>query len=666
MSGAKGRKPNGGDSLKRGGALRCATPAGVFDGLLSTFSQDGSGLDGTLGAMLLTEAIEENPSEIVVLDAEGRNLYLNGVARRRLGVAKGDYEGKSLWEMFPKDIADAKFEDISEVVRTGRPLNREVETADIEGRRGTWLHSALRPLKDASGRVAAVLALARDISERKESAKALRRERNRLKTILDGIPDVVGLQLSDHTIISYNKAGYEFLGKPPSEVDGRKCYELIGRQSPCEPCATSLAIKAGRPQSIQRRSPIDGRWLEVRTVPIFDEQGGLREIVELIRDISELKRKEEELFDREKERYAILDGMKGLFVSYLAPDMSVIWANRTMCDMAPGMLANDVKGRLCHELFHGLASVCPGCCAPLALSTGVMQENEMDTVEGRSILVRNTPVKDAAGKVKGIVHVAIDISERKAMEESLRHEKERAEASSRSKGEFLACISHELRTPLNAIIGMTDILKASGGGDPVELVECCDAIRQASEELMSVVGEILDYSSLECDSVRIVSLPFDLKRELDPVGVFMGKQAEAKGLEFRLDIDRGIPELMEGDPHHVRQVVVNLLGNAIKFTERGHVALSASAERVEEDALELSLVVEDSGVGIAKDALERVFDPFVQEDSSTQRAYGGAGLGLSIARNLVRLMGGTISVESEKWKGAKFTVRLPFKLPSGP
>jgi len=287
------------------------------------------------------------------------------------------------------------------------------------------------------------------------------------------------------------------------------------------------------------------------------------------------------------------------------------------------------------------------------------EEEATDSLGNRMwLLTTKVPLFDKDGRVTGIAGVGRDITERQRVEQAMQRAKEAAEAASRAKSEFLANMSHEIRTPLNGVMGMTDL--ALGTQLTPEQRDYLETVKTSSDSLLTVINDILDFSKIEAGKIDLEEVDFNLRESLESTLKTVALRADEKGLELLCEIAPEVPEIVCGDSTRLRQVVINLVGNAIKFTDQGEVALKVQIESRDATACVLRFTVSDSGIGIPEDKRESIFAAFSQADTSTTRKYGGTGLGLTISTRLVEMMGGKIWVESEEGRGSRFhfTARL--------
>ena len=301
-----------------------------------------------------------------------------------------------------------------------------------------------------------------------------------------------------------------------------------------------------------------------------------------------------------------------------------------------------------------------------------IQVEQFETVrirkDGTAVAVSVTlsPLGDADGTISGIATICRDMTERNRAEAALLEREDQLAAArdvaleaSRLKSDFLANMSHEIRTPMNAVIGLTGLLLDSPLSD--EQHEYAEAVRSAGESLLEIINDILDFSKIEAGMLRLELMDFDLRTVIEEVVDLLGAEARDKGLEIAIEVDHDIPRRLRGDPGRLRQIVINLLGNAIKFTDRGSVGIRVRAIGTRPEATLVRFEVTDTGLGVSPEGQRKLFKGFEQVDSSASRRYGGTGLGLAICKQLVDLMGGTIGAQSTLGLGSTFwfVIELP-------
>jgi two-component system sensor histidine kinase/response regulator len=405
----------------------------------------------------------------------------------------------------------------------------------------------------------------------------------------------------------------------------------------------------------------DGRELPAEISLNRLQVPGHEHIVVFARDITVRKWAEEELRRSEDRHRSLIENLPvGLFRTAVDPGKPFILANHALArifgfDSLPEFLE--------HKPLNFYVDPDRRRCwieKMLVQGTIVGEEIALRRKDGSPFpaALSGNLIRDPAGKPAYIDGLIEDIEFRKRAERQLREAKEAAEVASRLKSEFIANVSHEIRTPMNGILGMTELTLATDLTSQQR--EQLELVMESAESLLGIINDILDLSKIESGKLTLESSEFDLEDCLFAVADLLALRAQAKGLELTCRFDPAIPKTVVGDPLRFRQVLTNLVTNAIKFTEKGEVAIEVALEGVTDREVRLAAFVRDTGIGIPADKLEAIFDPFVQADGSITRKYGGTGLGLTIARRLLSEMDGRIWAESEAGRGStfRFTCRL--------
>jgi PAS domain S-box-containing protein len=408
---------------------------------------------------------------------------------------------------------------------------------------------------------------------------------------------------------------------------------------------------------LQRRR--DGRWIQVNERKT--EDGGT---VAVYADISELKQAEEAVRQSEELLATVLDHLPAPV--YLRDrDGRFTLINHTY-ENVYRVKKDDLRGKTVHDVYPEHQAEKHAAQDRDVIESREVMEYEIAVPEAdgeHTFAVVRFPIVGASGKLVGVGGVEHDITVRKLVEEQMRIAKEEAEAANEAKSAFLATMSHEIRTPMNGVIGMTSLLLNTELSS--EQREYTEVIRNSSDDLLTIINDILDFSKIEAGRLEVENQAFDLRDCLESALDLLAAKACQKGLDLAYLVAEEVPSGIKGDVTRMRQILVNLLGNAVKFTEEGEVVLSVNAKVEESDSAsafpryELSFSVIDTGIGIPPDRMDRLFQSFSQLDASTSRRYGGTGLGLAISKRLCELMGGTMWVESEVGKGTTFHFTIP-------
>jgi len=388
-----------------------------------------------------------------------------------------------------------------------------------------------------------------------------------------------------------------------------------------------------------------------------DGSGKPRRIIGAMMDISARKRTEEALQEAQERFTAFMDNSSALAWMKDA-DGHYVYLNKPF----QRWIHFGMEGKTAYDWMPSEAAQSYREHDLSVLNTGRAAEF-IETVPGpegtaRDVLMFKFPVEASGQRFVGAV--GIDITEHRRAQAELQKAKEVAEAANRSKSEFLANMSHEIRTPMNGILGMTELVL--GTQLTPEQRDYLASVKFSADALLILINDILDFSKIEAGKLELDETEFNLRDSLEPTFRALTLRAHEKKLELNCRIDPGIPEILTGDPGRLRQVLINLVGNAVKFTEQGEVTLRVELESSQKETVRLRFSIADTGIGISSEKQKAIFEPFTQADGSTARRYGGTGLGLTISRRLVELMSGRIWVDSHIGQGSTFCFNAQFGL----
>jgi two-component system sensor histidine kinase/response regulator len=511
----------------------------------------------------------------------------------------------------------------------------------------------------------------RTVARQRETAHRAEASQQRYRMLFQRSADPI-LVVDGDTILDANRAAARLFGAPSRRVLMETPFSKLVDGSTHRPSngqEASSATRAALPPRTGKTSSdklnewtmfaLDGRAIEAEVREAVLEIDGREAVQVLIRDVTERRK-------AEAERRLLAGLIEATTDCVVVGDAQ---GNTAFLNSAARrMLAipeQEILGKIPVETFFSTASreIQRNTAQPLAHNHGVWRgETELVSRDGRNVPVSQVliAVLDDLGHVTHLGSLLRDISVERERESQLVIARHTAEDAVRAKSSFLAIMSHELRTPLNGVIGMTSLLQESDL--PQEHAELVDTVKMCADNLLVLINDILDLSKIEAGGLELENISFDVRELVESAVTIVAEQAMGKGLEIGCLVDSGVPAHVSGDPTRLRQIIVNLLGNAVKFTERGEVLLSvhhhAPPEGASAGSVRLSFAVKDTGIGIPAEVVPRLFRPFVQGDDSTTRKHGGTGLGLAISQRLVSCMGGDIAVISSLGQGSTFTFNV--------
>lgn len=527
-----------------------------------------------------------------------------------------------------------------------------------EKKNGKTVLLSVVPRKNEDGIITGSFATIADITERKRIELVLAESEKRFRDIALCSADWVWEIDSSFKYTFCSDNVINLIGYNVSEVIGKTPFDFMTPESAKDTAAKLRPITMNKLNIIDMENRIIDKDENVHVlltngVPILDEDGELLGYRGVDRDITEQRRSEEELNIALKANETILESVPfGIMI--IGRDKKIISANRIARNIL-GRKSEELEGNICHDfIYHKEVGKCP------ILDLGKDYDDSekfLLTRNKKRIPIIKSVVPIVLNNENVLLEAFVDISRQKRAEEE-------AKKASSIKSAFLANMSHEIRTPMNGVIGMTGLLLETDLNP--EQRDFTQTIQESAESLMTIINDILDFSKMEVGKLELEEIDFDLRTMLGSIADLAAIRIHEKNIELMMNVNSEVPSLLKGDPGRLRQIIINLIGNAIKFTSEGEIVLAVDVERETEKRVLLKFSVTDTGVGISQDKLRNLFDPFTQADSSTTRKYGGTGLGLTISRQIANLLGGEIGVESTPGKGSTFwfTAELIIRKPA--
>ncbi len=626
---------------------------------------------------LFRAVLEDLPVPVFLRNADHRLTFANDAYEEMLGGSREDFLGKTEVEMFPS--AGQRFVDENNrVLRDGTPIDKVEEVTFPDGDVIPVI-TRLRRIISPDGESHLVCSRTDITMVRQAQDKAEKMHRD-LQTILDAMPVGIGILDADLRFEYANSAFYgfwdagehfELKGRPYRDFlkvnydhgiygDDRRSFDAIY----ADRIHRLIAHDDGPPIEVTSR---DGRTIVISGTPLT---GG--KMLLSYMDVSALRKRDAEVLQARAAlelqgalmRDATSAMSQGLLILH---DGFIVFSNNALAAMLD--LPEDLVtvGSAWRDIFRFCQK--RGDLGNHDQAMDALRSWETSIELGKSValtfLIEDKKWVQVEAKLTGDDHwlaVFTDITEMKQREQDLTRLLQRAEAADRAKSEFLANMSHEIRTPMNGVLGMAELLSKSQL-DPRQKT-FIDIIVKSGNALLTIINDILDFSKIDAGQMKLRKAPFDPVEAIEDVATLLSSSAADKDIELLVRGDVTVRNTVMGDAGRFRQIVTNLVGNAVKFTEKGHVFIELSARPAANNQLMLAIRIEDTGIGIPEDKLRTVFEKFSQVDTSSTRRHEGTGLGLAITAGLVNLFGGSIDVESKVGRGSVFTVDMPFEVVS--
>ncbi|MEJ5988708.1 PAS domain S-box protein [Ramlibacter sp. PS3R-8] len=630
---------------------------------------------------------------VALLTPEGVLVEVNRSPLDAAGLEAQDVLG----QLFPDTPWWRRSEHARDQLRTaiGRAAQGEASRFELRAQGATdeeiVLDFSLQPLRDDTGQVIFLIPSAVVITERKRAETALRESESEFRALAESMPQIVWMTRPDGWNIYFNQRWGDYTGLTPQESRGHgwnKPFHPEDQQRAWD--AWQEATAKGTTYMLESRlRRADGvyRWWLLRAVPQHDAAGVLVKWVGTCTDVHDLKlaeleisRANRELLQQQTELRVLFDLMPAL-IMFKDTENRILRINKRGA-AAEGLRVDEIEGRSAFDIYPDAAREAHAADLEV-IRTGQPQLGSIQKIRtrlGQEMWVQRdrVPYRDETGKVIGIVLMAQDVTGRKRDQDALQElnadlesrvrrrtaelnlARSQAEAASRAKSDFLASMSHEIRTPMSGLLGLLELLELSALDDDQHLT--IGLARESGLSLLSIIDDILDFSKIEANRLDLNLVAGSVRDIVENITRLHGQVASGKNLTLHLDIDPQVSPLLAVDPLRLGQILNNFLSNAIKFTERGGIEVRVELLERSQETEHLRFVVQDTGVGMSAQQLERLFKPFVQADAAISAKFGGTGLGLVIARRLAELMGGSVEIASEPGRGTTLTLLLSLEI----